>query len=82
MGPEAACLDPKERARLKRDKALEKFQAGEKVKDLIEPLTKTEQKRFLKGGEAVSKIPETSGEDMSGPYESEVNAQPTRPSAR
>ena len=75
MGPEAACLDPKERARLKRDKALEKFQASEKVKDLIKPFTKTEQKRFLKVGEAVSKIPETTDEDIERAVESVVNAQ-------
>lgn len=65
----------KERGRLKRDKALEKFQASEKVKDLIKPFTKTEQKRFLKVGEAVSKIPETTDEDIERAVESVVNAQ-------
>jgi hypothetical protein len=65
----------RERNRLRRDKRLNNFQTSEKVKDLIKPFTKTEQKRFIKVAEAVSKIPEITEEDIDRTVESVVNAQ-------
>ena len=65
----------RERAKLKRDKALNQFQASERVKSLIKPFTKTEQKRFLKVAQTVSKIPEISEEAIADTVETVVNAQ-------
>lgn len=68
----------RERNRLKRDKALNKFEASDRVKTLIEPFTKTEQKRFLKVAQTISKIPEITEEDIENTVETVVNAQSDR----
>jgi hypothetical protein len=65
----------RERSRLKREKALNEFEASEKVKDLIKPFTKTEQRRLLKVAKTVSDIPEISEEDITRTIETVVNAQ-------
>lgn len=65
----------RERNRLKREKALNQFEASEKVKRLIKPFTKTEQKRLLKVAQTVSKIPEITEEDIANTVETVVNAQ-------
>jgi hypothetical protein len=65
----------RERNRLRRDKALNKFEASERVKRLIKPFTSTEQKRLLKVAQQVSKIPEITEEDIERTVETVVNAQ-------
>jgi hypothetical protein len=65
----------RERSRLKREKALNKFEASERVKDLIKPFTSTEQRRLLKVAKSVSDIPEITEEDITRTVETVVNAQ-------
>jgi Histidine kinase-, DNA gyrase B-, and HSP90-like ATPase len=65
----------RERSRLKREKALNKFEANERIKEMIKPFTKTEQKRLLKVAETVSRIPEITEEGISDTIASVVNAQ-------
>ena len=68
----------RERGRLKREQNLKNFKASDKVKDLIKPFTKTEQQRFLKVAEAVSKLPEATEDDIERTVGSVVEAQAER----
>jgi len=75
LGPQKAELGASGTNRLKRDKALNQFQASERVKTLIKPFTKTEQKRFLKVAQTVSKIPEITEDAIADTVETVINAQ-------
>lgn len=68
----------RERGRLKRERNLNNFKASDKVKDLIKPFTKTEQRRFIKVAEAVSKLPEATDEDIERTVGSVIEAQAER----
>jgi hypothetical protein len=75
LGSQKVELGASERNRLKREKALNQFQASERVKTLIKPFTKTEQKRFLKVAQTVSKIPEITEDAIADTVETVINAQ-------
>jgi hypothetical protein len=68
----------KERNRLRRERNQAKFQASQRIKDLIKPFTKTEQQRLINVAQQVSKIPEITEEDIENTIETVVNAQSDR----
>lgn len=66
------------RAHMKRDKAISKFQAGERVKKMLESYTKTEQKRFLNVARQIAKIPEIGHDGLADAMQNVLDAQSER----
>lgn len=65
----------RERARLRRDKAIDEFQAGDEVDRLLEPFTKTERRRLINVAKAISKIGEMDSAGIATTMKSVVDAQ-------
>ena len=68
----------RERARLRREKAIDDFEAGEEVEELLEPFTKSERRRLLAVAKAVSKISEIDSAGIAQTMRSVVDAQSDR----
>ncbi|WP_412519735.1 ATP-binding protein [Actinomadura madurae] len=65
----------KERNRLRREKTYEKITVNDDVKRMLEPYTKTEQRRFLNVAKTVSRIPEIDEQGIADTMKSVVDAQ-------
>lgn len=68
----------RERAKLKREKSLAEFEAGEEVEALLESYTATEKKRLLGVAKAISRIPEIDQAGITSTMRSVVDAQADR----
>lgn len=68
----------RERSRLKREKAINDFEAGEEVKELLTDFTKTEQRRLLNVARTISKLPEVDEQGLVETMRTVVSAQSDR----
>lgn len=68
----------RERARLRREKAIDDFEAGEEIEQMLEPFTKTERRRLINVAKAVSKIGEIDSAGVAATMRSVVDAQSDR----
>ena len=68
----------RERSRLKREKAINDFEAGEEVKELLTDFTKTEQRRLLNVARTLSKLPEVDEQGLVETMRTVVSAQSDR----
>lgn len=65
----------RERNRLRREKAIDQYEASEEVSELLAPYTKTEQRRLMRVAKAISNIPEVDERGVAETMKSVVNAQ-------
>lgn len=68
----------RERARLKREKAISEFEAGEELGRLLEDFTATERRRLLNVARTISKLPEVDQKGLVETMKTVVNAQSDR----
>lgn len=68
----------RERSRLKREKALNDFEAGPVVDDLLTTFTKTERRRLLNVARTISKLPEVDEQGLIETMRTVVSAQSDR----
>lgn len=68
----------RERSRLKREKAINDFEAGEEVKELLTDFTQTEQRRLLNVARTISKLPEVDEQGLVETMRTVVSAQSDR----
>lgn len=68
----------RERSKLKREKAINDFEAGPEVENLLTDFTKTERKRLLNVARSISKLPEVDEQGLVDTMRTVVNAQSDR----
>lgn len=68
----------RQRSRLKREKAIGEFEAGEEVEELLKDFTKTEHRRLLNVARTISKLPEVDKQGLVDTMRTVVSAQSDR----
>lgn len=68
----------RERAKLRREKAIDDYEASPEVEQLLEPFTRSERRRFLNVAKALSKINEVDSDGVVQMMRSVIDAQSDR----